>query len=214
MTSYRPDSNSAVTRASVAALPVTSVSRTDLRRIEDVRDAFALEFGAGEIAPWGSRSTARRARVARAVPRRIARARGPRLRSAATGRQSSAGNQPRRFSASHGMRLLAASCTTETAWPRVASSAAASDGCNVSAPSFVPSVFTRAAVSESLWNSRVSRSSACAANSWLCEKIAADVPPVSSDARQVSRGRVARFRRDDQMRGARHAARRGGDRRS
>ena len=49
MTSYRPDSNSAVTRASVAALPATSVRRTVLPRAEEVRDAFALALGAGEI---------------------------------------------------------------------------------------------------------------------------------------------------------------------
>ena len=85
------------------------------------------------------------------------------------------------------MRLPAASCTTDNAWPRVASSARASAGCSVSAPSFAPSAFTRARLSDSLWNSRSSASSDCAANSWLCEKIAAELPPVSSEARQVSR---------------------------
>ena len=50
-----------------------------------------------------------------------------------------------------------------------------------------PSAFTRAAFSDSLWNSRPSRSQRRAAKSWLCEKIAAELPPVSSEARQVSR---------------------------
>ena len=57
----------------------------------------------------------------------------------------------------------------------------------MSAPSFAPIAFTRARLSVSLWNSRTRRSSACAANSWLCEKIAAELPPVSSEVRQVSR---------------------------
>ena len=106
-----------------------------------------------------------------------------------------------------GTRLPAASCTTDSAWPRVASNASA-------APDAAPA---RRACAERLHARRrsatrsgiraSSASSAAAANSWLCEKIAAERAAGEQRRAPGFAPAAPRLRRDDQVRGAGHLAR-------